>query len=83
MINLCHNIIVEDICVERLLRRLYDIERIYDFIISEDKNFNFNYYNNNRFDEIYKLLYNINNEIKTLNFSIRKKKNSVVSNDIK
>ncbi len=48
-----------------------------------NNNFNFNYNNNNRFDEIYKLLYNINNEIKTLNFSIRKKKNSVVSNDIK
>jgi hypothetical protein len=79
LINLCHNIIIEDLCVERLLRRLYDLERIYNCLTSEEKNCD--YFGDNRFNEINKLLYDINNEIENKKVSKPpKKRNSTISN---
>ena len=36
MLNLCHNIIKEDICIERILGRFYKLENIY-IILQEKK----------------------------------------------
>ena len=81
LINLCHNIIIEDLCVERILRRLYDLERIYNFLTSEEENND--YFSDNRFNEINKLLYDINNEIKNKKVpKLQKKRNSTISNYI-
>ena len=38
IINLCDDIITEDLSVERILRRLYNLERLYpDFFLNEEK----------------------------------------------
>ena len=38
IINLCEEIITEDLCVERILKRFYNLERLYsDFSLNEGK----------------------------------------------
>ena len=38
IINLCDDIVTEDLCVERILKRLYNLERLYsDFSLNEGK----------------------------------------------
>ena len=52
MINLCHNIISEDISIERILERFYNLENIHQIISKEEKE-ELKIYKNKRFKEIY------------------------------
>jgi len=60
LLNLCHNIIKEDICIERILERFYKLENIYRFTRKEGK---FNIFKNKRFIDVRKYIYDINYEI--------------------
>ena len=62
LINICHNIIIEDMCVERILKRFYNLENIYHYI-SNHKKEKYQIFRNKRFKEINKYIYDINNEI--------------------
>ncbi len=37
LINICHNIINEDMCIERILKRFYYLENIYNYFSDEEK----------------------------------------------
>ena len=63
LINLCHKIINEDISIERILERLYNLENIY-YVVSNKENINSNVIKNERFKEINEYIHKINNEIK-------------------
>ena len=68
LINACHNLIFNDLCIERILKRLYNLENILekiDFnILNKDKNnHNFKGHINNKFKEINEYINQINNEI--------------------
>ena len=39
LINLCNDIVNKDICVERILKRLYILENEYNSLIKEDSRF--------------------------------------------
>ena len=57
LLNLCHSIITEDICIERILERFYNLENIYHFNAKKD------IFENKRFKDINKYIYDINYEI--------------------
>jgi hypothetical protein len=63
LINLCHNIINEDMCIERILKRMYDLENLYNYC-SNEENSKIKLIKNNRFKEIKKCINEINNELK-------------------
>ena len=56
LINLCHDFINEDLCIENLLARLYDLERMVN-LLSNKKN------QNNKLHEINNCIYAIENNI--------------------
>jgi len=60
LLNLCHSIITEDICIERILERFYNLENIYHFNEKKDK---LNIFESIRFKEVNKYIYDINYEI--------------------
>jgi len=62
LIQLCHNLIIEDMSVERILQRLYNLERIYYSFLKEEKG-KIKLIKIKRFKEINKCLVDINNEI--------------------
>jgi hypothetical protein len=62
LIQLCHNLVIEDMSVERILQRLYNLERIYFSFLKEEKG-KIKLIKIKRFKEINKCLLDINNEI--------------------
>ena len=63
LINLCHNIISQDISIERILKRIYDLEKIYNYFTNKEKG-KLRHNKNKRFKEINKYLDKINYETK-------------------
>ena len=63
LINLCHNAILEDMSIEKILERFFNLEKIHHFYSSEDKKI-INISNNNRFKEINKYIFELDNELK-------------------
>ena len=61
--NICHNIISEDICIERILKRLYDIDKI-DYCLTNKHKEKINSFKNKRFEEIIKCIEKIDKEKK-------------------
>ena len=61
LINLCDNIVQKDICVERILRRLYILENEYNSIIKGDTSRTIN--DNSGISKVKKLIKKINKEI--------------------
>ena len=61
-INLCHKIVFEDLCIDRILKRLYKLEKIY-FILSEKEHSMMKLIINKEFKEINKCLSQIIEEI--------------------
>ena len=66
LINLCHNIISEDMSIEHLLKKLNQFENIYNYYYKKEKE-NFEHIKNKRFKEINKYIDKINNEIESKN----------------
>ena len=62
LIQLCHNLVIEDMSVERILQRLYNLERIYYSFLKEEKG-KIKLIKIKRFKEINKCILDINNEI--------------------
>jgi hypothetical protein len=60
LINLCNDIVYKDLCVERILKRLYTLENNYNLLLGEDKNI---FYIDDDFWQINKLIIKIDNEI--------------------
>lgn len=60
LINLCNDIVYKDLCVERILKRLYTLENNYNLLLGEDKNI---FYIDDDFWQIKKLITKIDNEI--------------------
>ena len=60
LINLCNDIVYKDLCVERILKRLYTLENNYNLLSGEDKNI---FYIDDDFWQINKLITKIDNEI--------------------
>ena len=78
LIQLCHNLVMEDMSVERILQRLYNLERIYYSFLKEQKG-KIKLIKIKRFKEINKCIMNINNEIynaKSINESENNKGNT-------
>ena len=65
LINICQNIILEDICVENLLKRLYNLENIYNHPKENDEKLDL--IQNQRFKTLHKYIYKINKEFKNTN----------------
>ena len=61
LINFCHNIIIEDMSIEKILERFYIIENLYYFLSSEERH-KLMPIKNKRFKEIYKYIHEINND---------------------
>ena len=72
LINLCHNTIIEDMSVERILERFYNLDNINNFFI-KDETIKFNYIKNNSSKETnkynYDLLKESENKIMTNKYS--------------
>ena len=62
LIELCHNLVIEDMSVERILQRLYNLERIYYSFLKKEKG-KIKLIKIKRFNEINKCLTDINNEL--------------------
>ena len=60
LINLCNDIVYKDLCVERILKRLYTLENNYNLLLGEDKNI---FYIDDDFWQINKFIKKIDNEI--------------------
>ena len=63
LINLCHDIIIEDMCIENILEKFYNLGRIYRAILKEEK-YNLGLYKEPKFREINSIIYTIYNECK-------------------
>ena len=61
LINLCNDIVNKDICVERILKRLYTLENQYNSLIKEDASTSFI---NNDISKIKNIIKRINNKKK-------------------
>ena len=59
LINLCNDIVNKDICIERILKRLYTLENQYNSLIEEDSNKSFI---NSDISKIKNIIKRINNE---------------------
>ena len=59
LINLCNDIVQKDICIERILKRLYILEKEYNLLIEKDTNKSFI---NNDISKIKNIIKKINNE---------------------
>ena len=73
IIDLCNKIINEDICIDRILSRLYNLEKVYSLIENKENN----KCKLNRYEEFKKInqyLFQINHEIKT-NINRKSEKN--------
>ena len=78
LIQLCHNLVIEDMSVERILQRLYNLERIYFSFLKEEKG-KIKLIKIKRFKEINKCILDINNEMynsKSKNVSENNKENT-------
>ena len=76
LINIIHNIINEDMCVEKILERFYNLERIFHHFSKKEKE-NYEFFDNKRLSEIKKyILKNNYNELRK-NKSIKEVKNEV------
>ena len=63
LINLCHATIIQDLCVENILERFYNIEKIYHFFRNKEKG-KIESLKIKRFKEIKKYIDEISNETK-------------------
>ena len=59
LINFCNDIVNKDICIERILKRLYILEKEYNLLIEKDTNKSFI---NNDISKIKNIIKKINNE---------------------
>ena len=76
LINLCHDIINEDMSIERILERFYNLEKIYKFISNDEKE-KFKFIENNKLKEVNKYIYTfINDDIKIDKFNTGEGRNS-------
>ena len=66
LINICHSIIEEDLCIEKILERFYNFEKLCHFITSKEKR-KIESLKIKRFKEIKQFIYKINDEIKREN----------------
>ena len=76
LINLCHDIIIDDMCAERILKRFYNLETIYNYYFLNEEIQRYNNIKNNRFKEVFKYIYKLNNENKQFS------KDNKINNDI-
>ena len=70
LINIYHNIIIENMCIERILERFYNLEKVYHFFSNKEKE-KLKSFKNRRFKEIKKYIYRIDDEKNKFN-SIKK-----------
>ena len=78
LIELCNNLVIEDMSVERILQRLYNLERIYYSFLKKEKG-TIKLIKIKRFKEINKCILDINNEIyntKSINEYENRKENT-------
>lgn len=60
LINKCHELVTEDICIERILSRLYELEKLPKFL-SENGYIKLNLSKNKKFEEINECISQIEN----------------------
>ena len=70
LINLCHNFIIEDISVEKILKRLYNLENYCKCNINDEK---YNNFKQVKFKKINKYISDINNQIE-IEINLKEKK---------
>ena len=66
LISLCHNIIINDMSIETIIERFYNLLNIY-YSISESEKYNLGLNKVQNFKEINSIIYNINNQMATNN----------------
>ena len=76
LINIIHNIINEDMCIEKILGRFYNLERIFHHFSKKEKE-NYEFFDNRRLSEIKKYILKNNNNKLRKNKSIKEEKNEV------
>ena len=79
LINLCHDIIIEDMSIESILKRIYDLEQLYSSFSSRKKE-NSTLNKNERFKEINNNIHKIKKEDNRHTAIKRKKSNNYLEN---
>ncbi len=69
LINLCHNIIIDNMCIENILEKFYNLGRIYKSILKEER-YNLGLNKEQKFREINSIIYSLYNKINTRNKKI-------------
>ena len=82
LINLYHNIIIEDMCVEKIIGRFYNLDRIYQNFFHEEKE-KINIVQNKELKLINEYTYKIHKEIKNENDLREEKNNNDIDNNNK
>ena len=71
LINISHNIIIEDMSVERILKKFYKLENIYHYFSNEEKE-KYSITKNKRFKEINKYIYEIKRDYSLIKVKVKK-----------
>ena len=66
LINLCHDIIIDNMCIENILEKFYNLGRIYKSILKEER-YNLGLNKEPRFREINSIIFSIYNQIHSKN----------------
>ena len=69
LIELCHNIIIDDMCIENILEKFYNLGRIYKSILKEER-YNLGLNKEPRFREINSIIFSIYYQIHSKNKEI-------------
>ena len=69
LINLCHDIIIDNMCIEKILEKFYNLGRIYKSILKEER-YNLGLNKEQKFREINSIIYSLYNKINTRNKKI-------------
>ena len=72
LINICHSIVIEDFCIDKILKRIYELEKI-NSLISEEEYINLKFDEIKEFWEINEFISKINKETNNNIFKIKKK----------
>ena len=75
LVNMCHNLVMKDLCLDRMLGRLYELEKIY-YLFSKEERHKLYSKTNKKLEELSQCIYAIYKENKNKN------KNNQITNTI-
>ena len=55
LINICHNIVMKDLCIDRMLYRLYELEKLF-FLLSKEDQFRLSLKKDKKIEEVFRYI---------------------------